>query len=161
MQFQIKQRVFSLGDTYDITDDQGNPVYQIKGKAFSFGNQLDLLDMSGNSLAHISQRLLSWTAEYDISVGGEDAVVVKKQAFSLFHPTFDIEGPTSAYQMVGDWTNWNYTIQSEGQTLAQIGKQSALFQDRYTVDIAEEADVPTLLCLAIVMDEVSHPDKSN
>ena len=161
MQFQIKQRVFSLGDTYDITDAQGNPVYQVKGQAFSFGNQLDLLDMNGSPLAHIGQRLLSWTAEYDITVGGQEAVVVKKEAFTLFHPKFDIEGPSGTYQMEGDWTNWNYTISDNGQPLAQIGKETALFQDRYTVDIAEGVDVPTLLCLAIVMDEVSHPDNRN
>lgn len=154
--------MFSLGDTYDITDGQGSPVYQVKGRVFSFGNQLDLLDMTGKPLAHISQRLFSMTAEYDITTSGqEEPTVVKKQAFSLFHPTFDIEGPAGTYQMAGDWTNWNYTIQSEGQVVAQIGKESALFQDTYTVDIADNADAPTLLCLAIVMDEVSHPDHRN
>ena len=158
MQFQIKQRVFSLRQTYDITDAQGTPVYQVIGKAFSFGNQLDLLDMASNPVAHVAQRVFSMTSEYDITAGGSEPTVVKRKAFTLFRSKFDVEGPAGLYQMEGDWTNWNYTITAQGQEVARIGGQPALFQDRYVMDIADGADVPTLLCLAIVMDEVTHTD---
>jgi len=161
MQFQIKKRVFSLGDTYDITDDQGNSAYQAKGQVLSFGNQLDLLDTEGIPVAHISQRLFSFTSEYDITIGSQEAIIVKKQLFTLFQPIFDVEGPAGVFQMVGDWASWNYTIQTNGQTVAQIGKQFAVFQDTYGIEIAAGADVPTLLCLVIVMDEVIHSDHND
>lgn len=160
MQYQIKQRVFSLGDSYDITDDAGTPVFQVQGKAFSFGNSLDLLDMGGQPLAHIQQRLLSLTATYDISRDGAVALTVHKQAFS-WTPHFDIDGPGGSYTMDGDWTDWNFQIETGGQVVARVGKQFALFTDCYGMEIADGADVPTLLCLAIVMDEVAHPDNRN
>jgi uncharacterized protein YxjI len=59
--------------------------------------------------------------------------------------------------MEGDWLNWNYEIRTNGQTVARIGQQFSVFQDRYGMEIAEGADVPMLICLAIVIDEVSHP----
>lgn len=160
MQYQIKQRVFSLGDSYDIVDESGNPVFRVQGRAFSLGNSLDLMDLDGQILAHIQQRLLSFTATYDISRDGAVLLTVHQKAFS-WTPHFDIDGPGGSYTMDGDWTDWDFQIDSGGRTVARIGKQFALFTDCYGVEVADGADVPTLLCLAIVMDEVAHPDNRN
>jgi uncharacterized protein YxjI len=158
MRFQIKQRVFSLGDRYDILDEQNQPVFEVKSHLFSLGHKLDLLDMNGNEVAQIHQRLLSLHAEYDIYRSGQLSIVVQKKLFSFLQERYTVEGPGGIYEMVGDWLNWNYSITQNGQPVAQIGKQFALFQDRYGVDVADGADAPTLLCLVIVMDEVAHPD---
>jgi uncharacterized protein YxjI len=158
MQFQIKKRVFSIADRYDILDEQGQPTFEVHSHLFTIGHKLDLLDMAGNLLAQIQQRVLSFVSEYDIYREGQEIAVVKKKLFTLFHPQFTVEGPAGTYTMEGDWLNWNYTIAQNGQPIAQIGKQFSLFQDRYGIDIADGADAPTLLCLAIVMDEVAHPD---
>lgn len=161
MRFQIQQKVFALGDTYDILDEQGQPVFQVKSQLFSLGHSMDLLDMSGAQVAHIQQRVFSFHPEYHISRGGQEVAVVRKKLFTLFHDRFTIEGAAGTFEMTGDWLNWNYTISQNGQPVAQIGKQFAIFHDRYGVEITEGADVPTILCLVIVMDEVAHPDSNN
>ena len=153
MRYQIKQRVFSLGGAFDITDDAGNVAYRVQGQVLSLGQSLDLSDAQDQPLAHIQQRLLSWTPAYDITRGGEPALTVHKQAFT-WTPHFDIEGPAGVYTMDGDWTDWNFQIDSGGQTVAKISRQFALFADCYGVEIADGADSPMLLCLAIVMDEI-------
>ena len=99
MRLQINKRVFSLGDKYDIIDDQGNPVYQVQGHPFSLGKKLDLLDMAGNEVAKIQQRVLSFVSEYDILEGDHVTAVVKKQLFSLLNPRFTVEGPAGVYEM--------------------------------------------------------------
>ena len=157
MRLQINKRVFSLGDKYDITDDQGNPVYQVQGHLFTLGKKLDLLDMAGNEVAKIHQSVFSLVSEYDIIQGGQVMAVVKQKLFSLFHLQFTVEGPGVVYEMEGDWLNWNYDIRTNGQTIAQIGQQFTVFQDRYGMEIVEGADIPLLVCLAIVIDEVAHP----
>ena len=162
MQFQIKQRVFSLGDTYDITDAEGQPVYQVQGKAFSFGNQLDLMDMQGGPVAHIQQKVFSMSTEYDISRNGAVALVFRQDGWHPFHPQYAVDGPGGSYTMQGDWQSWEYTISgADGQQVAQISKQWTWGNDTYGMQIADGADVPALLCLAIVMDEVAHPDNQD
>ncbi|MCA1595881.1 MAG: LURP-one-related family protein [Chloroflexi bacterium] len=161
MQYQIKQRVFSIGDRYDITNEQGQPAFEVRSHLFAMGHKLDLLDTAGNLVAQIQQRVLSLTSEYDIYRGGQVTAIVKKKIFALLHPQFTVEGPGGTYAMEGDWMNWNYTIAQNGVPVAQISKQFSMFQDQYGVRIADGADVPTLLCLAIVMDEVAHPDQQN
>lgn len=158
MILQINKQVFSLTDRYTISDEQGNPVYQVHGHLFTFGNKLDLLDMAGNELAKIHQRVLSLHSEYDILQGDQVVLIVKMELFSFLHPKFTVEGPAGTYDMEGDWLNWNSEIRTGGQVVAQISQQFALFADRYGMEIVEGAsNVPLLVCLAIVMDEITHP----
>ncbi len=156
--YQITKRVFSLGDKYDILDGNNTPAYHVQGKFFSLGNKLSLMDNSGAEVVRIEQRLLSLVSEYDIYRDGQIAAVVKKKVFSLLTPRFTIDGSGGSYEMQGDWLNWNYTITQGGQVVARISRQLALFQDRYGVAIEIGADAPLLLAIAIVMDEVMHPD---
>ena len=158
MLYQVKKRVFSLGDKYDILDASAAPAYYVQGKIFTIGAKLTLSDASGAELLRIEQRVLSLVSEYDLYQGGQVVAVVKKKLFSLLTPRFTIAGPGGNYEMQGDWLNWNYTITRNGQTLARISRQLALFQDRYGVEIQSGADAPLLLALAIVMDEVTRPD---
>lgn len=160
MRYHIQQRIFSLGDQYDISDEQGQPAFRVKSHLLSIGQSLDLLDVNGSQVAHIQQRVLTFHPEYEISRGGQDVAVVQKKLFTLIHDRFTVEGSAGKFEMTGDWVNWNYTITQNGQTVAQIGKQFSLFRDKYGVEIVEGADVPTILCLVIVMDEVAHPDSN-
>ena len=158
MLYQVKKRVFSLGDKYDILDGNNLPAYYVQGKIFSLGNKLSMLDTGGAEIIRIEQRLLSVVSEYDIYRGGQIAAVVKKKVFSLLVPRFTIAGPDGNYEMQGDWLNWNYTITQNGQRVAQISRKLALFQDRYGVEIQSGADAPLILAIAIVMDEITRPD---
>lgn len=158
MQYQVQQRIFSVGDRFDILDGKQQVAYQVKSHLLSIGQSLDLLDSTGMLVAHIQQRVLTFHPEYEISRGGQVVAVVQKKLFTLIHDRFTIEGSAGTFEMTGDWLNWNYTITQNGQTVAQISKQFALVRDKYGVDIAEGADVPTILSLVIVMDEVAHPD---
>lgn len=159
MQFQITQKVFSLGDSYEILDAYGQPVYAVKSHLLSLGHKLDLLDMTGALVAQIQQRLLSFVPEYDIYREGQLSLVIKKKVFTLFHPKFTVEGSAGTFEMEGDWLNWNYEIIQGGQVVARISKELSLFSDRYGVEIMDGVEIPTILCLVIVMDEVAHPDK--
>ena len=156
MRYKIKQANWGVGNyNYDIMDGDGKVLCQLK-EEFNFLNEGNVLDLSGHLLAHISQRLLSLTSEFDITVAGQAPTVVKTASINPIHPTFTIKGPSGSYQLEGDWNSGNYAITKEGQPVAQVSVESSGFlgvQRCYTVDIAEGADIPTLLCVVIVMDE--------
>ena len=156
MQFQIKQRVFSLADTFDITDAQCSPAYQARGEAFSFGNRLALLDGQGVEVARIQQKVLSLSSEYDISQGGATALVFKQDGWHPFHPQYAVDGPAGSYQMQGDWLGREYSISADERQVAQISQRFSWVTSTYGVEVADGADAPLLLCLAIVVDEVAH-----
>jgi uncharacterized protein YxjI len=38
MRYQLKQKIWTLGDTFAIKDGDGNDVFLVKGKVFSIGD---------------------------------------------------------------------------------------------------------------------------
>ncbi len=45
--YQIRQKIFSIGDKFTIKDEQGQRVFAVRGKVFSLGRKLVLEDMAG------------------------------------------------------------------------------------------------------------------
>ncbi len=45
--YQIRQKLFSLGDNFKIKDEMGQDVYTVRSKLFTMGNNLVLEDMAG------------------------------------------------------------------------------------------------------------------
>ena len=93
MRYAMKQRLFTFGDKYNITDGDGTDVYYVDGKAISFGKQLSFQDMEQRELAFIKQKPLNWGATYEIWHNGELQAVVKKELFTFFHCVFHVDEP--------------------------------------------------------------------
>jgi uncharacterized protein YxjI len=45
--YQIREKIFSLGDNFKIKDEMGQDVYTVRSKLFTMGNNLVLEDMAG------------------------------------------------------------------------------------------------------------------
>ena len=54
--YRIKEKFWSWGDNFSITDAGGQAAFYVKEKVFSGGDQLSFQDVNGNELAFISQR---------------------------------------------------------------------------------------------------------
>jgi uncharacterized protein YxjI len=161
MQYQMKQKLFSWGDDFTITDQDGVPAYFVDGKAFSLGNQLSFQDMSGNELAYIKQKLLAFGPTYEIYRQGALAAVVKKELFTFFSCSFivDVPGPDDL-SAKGNLLDHEYQFERGGRTVAAVSKQWFAFTDSYGVDIAEGEDAVLILASTVVIDMACHPDGS-
>ncbi|MFT5871261.1 MAG: hypothetical protein ACI8WT_000179 [Clostridium sp.] len=53
MKFYIREKVFSIGDNFNIKDVSGNDVFNVMGKIFSIGNKLRIYDMDNNEIVYI------------------------------------------------------------------------------------------------------------
>lgn len=45
--YQIREKIFSISDSFKIKDESGQDVYKVRSKLFSIGNKLVLEDMAG------------------------------------------------------------------------------------------------------------------
>ena len=94
MRYQMKQKIWAMGDDFTIQDAEGRDVFLVDGKAFSFGDKLSFQDMAGNELAYIAQKVMSFKKRYEIYHGGQIfAEVVKEFSFFKDKYTVDIPGP--------------------------------------------------------------------
>lgn len=154
MTYRIKEKFWSWGGQFTITDDQGLPCYLVKGKAFSWGDKLSFQDTSGQELAKINQTLMSWRPRYQVLIGGEPFAEVVKQ-FSWFRKKFllDVPGPND-YEIEGSFWNHEFTFRRGGQTVAKVSKNLWGWTDSYGVEIDAGEDDVAILCACIVIDQV-------
>ena len=93
----IQQKVFSIGDRYNIVNETGQPVFSVKSEIFTFGAKIHLYDVTGAELYYIQQKLFKFLPEYHIYNGDSQCAVIKKE-FSFLKPRLNI---TSQF---GDFT---------------------------------------------------------
>ncbi len=158
MRYRMKQKIFSLTDTFTIEDAQGNPVYKIKGKLLSLGDQLRFFDMQDNELAFIKQELISLKPRYRIYQGGEVQAEVTKKLLTLFRDRFNIKmkGGEPDLEVTGNILEHEYRFEQSGREVAKVSKKWFSLRDSYGVDVAPGGDEILILACAVVIDLVSH-----
>ena len=157
MDLYIKQRVFTFGDQFTVSDQQGNKLYEVQGKVFSFGDQLTISEVDGPAQIHIKQKLASWMPRYAIEMDNKVVCEVVKK-FTFFKASFDI----SPFNWVveGDVFNHHYILRDESTEIMTVKKEWLTWGDTYHVTINEEKLVLPCLAIMIVLDLVLHNKKS-
>lgn len=158
MRFQVRQKIFSFGDSFTIKDESDIDYYQVQGKVFSLGDKLSFQDMQGNELYYIEQQLMRMLAEYKLYSNGQVVARCQKR-FSLFGSKFDIVNTTDNYTIDGKPLNYNYSIMKNGQLVATVDKQFFSLSDTYGVDIKDGEDYAFILSLVIIIDQVVHDNE--
>jgi uncharacterized protein YxjI len=155
MRYLMKQKIFSIGGTFHIKNEDGQDVFVVEGAAFSFGHQLTCYDMEGNELAFIKQKVFSWGPTYEIYRDGELFAVVKKELFSFFKHVFtiDVPGPDDLLAE-GDFWELEFTFSREDRTVARVSRQMFSWADTYGVEVADGEDDILILASTIVIDMV-------
>ncbi|HHU77645.1 MAG: LURP-one-related/scramblase family protein [Caldicoprobacterales bacterium] len=160
MRYAVRQKIFSLRDSFTIKDEAGNDRYMVKGKLFSLGDKLRLYDMNGMELAYIEQKLFRLLPEYNIYYSGQLYATVKRE-FSLFRPKFRIYSARAEYRAEGNVWGMDFSILRNGSPVAHISKRWFAWADTYGVDISEQEDPVFILALVIVIDQVLHDQNHN
>ncbi|NKB71227.1 MAG: hypothetical protein GKR89_29495 [Candidatus Latescibacteria bacterium] len=156
MIFRIKEKFWSWGDNFQITDPDGELKYYVNGRAFSWGDKLSFQDPDHNELAFISQKLLTLKPRYEIIIDGKVfAEVVKEWSWFSKKFTLDVPGPND-YQIEGSFWEHEFQFQRQGRNVAQVSKNLWAWTDSYGVEIEEGEDQVSILCACIVIDQVLH-----
>ena len=158
MRYQVKQRVFSIGDSYIIKDEYGDEKFVVKGEIFSFGHKLTVEDMTGTEVAYIQQKLLKFMPEYNIFLKGQLAAEVRKE-FTFFTPKFNIESSMGNYTIEGEIFSHEFSILKDGNSVSTISKEWFSFSDSYGADISDSENQSFMIALVIVINEVLYDNR--
>ncbi|RKX50310.1 MAG: hypothetical protein DRP32_02890 [Thermotogae bacterium] len=159
MRFQIREKVFSIGDKFTIKDQFGEDRYFARGKVFSLGNKLYLEDMQGNVLIYIEQKLFRLLPEYTLYKSDRPIAKVKRK-FSLLRPKFEIESELGNFTVSGNYMVHEFSILKDETTVAKVSKKWFSFSDVYGLEVYYDELTEFLVALTIVIDQILY-DKSN
>lgn len=159
MKLYLKQRVFTLIDSYDIYDSTQMPVYSVKRRYLEFPPGFDIYTNSGESIFSVRRHYKFFVRSYDILHNGM-SVATLDQRFSLFERAFDITTVTGdTFAVEGDYFAWNFTITKNGMPYASIKKVLLSWGDSYEIDVYDDRECAFATALVIAIDDTFHSDR--
>jgi uncharacterized protein YxjI len=151
----MRQRIFALGQDFDIKNAGGQPVYKIHGKVRLIKEALSFYDLQGKLLYKLDEKVIRIRESFDIlKADGTLAVKVHNAIFDPLRERFTIEFPGGeSWTTMGKVIWAQYEIRRGGQRVAQISKQfSWIGRDQYVVDILPGQDDCLILAVTVVID---------
>ena len=149
MKLYIKEKVFTWGDKFTVTDEYGNGKYIVQGELLSWGKKLHVYDMSGAEVAFIKQELLRFLPVYSVFCGDRQVAEIKKEISFLF-PRYSIEG--LGWEIEGRFMAHDYEITKNGRAIVTIRKEWMTWGDSYELNIADSADEIVALAVVLTID---------
>ena len=162
MRYLVREKVFSIGDDFWVTDEQGNEAFLVDGKALRLREPFELKDRSGAIVATIRKRLLAIRDSMDIERDGAVIATVKKAVFSPLHHRSVVELPGGGeLEAIGNITDKEFEIRSGGAVLAQVSRSWFRMRDTYGVDVAPGQDDALMLTVAVCLDRIHHDEEEH
>jgi uncharacterized protein YxjI len=158
--YQVREKIFSIGDDFWITDADGNQVFLVDGKAISLRQTFELKDASGAVLAKVHKKLIAIRDTMEIEHDGQVVATVRKALISPLHHRSVIElADGSQLEAVGNILDKEFDIQAGGQPIAHISRSWFRIRDTYGVDIAPGENEALLLTIAVCLDRIHHDEE--
>lgn len=160
--YQLRRKLFSIGEDFWIEDERGDRVFRVDGKVLSIHGRFVIEDLNGSELATIETKLIAIRPTMRIERDGDLYATVRKAFFTLLrqHYTIEVEGG-DVLEAQGSITNHEYEIRSNGQVVAEISKRWFSLRDAYGVAVGPGQDAVLLLAAAVCIDEMSEREEKH
>jgi len=158
MKFYIRQKIFTLKDKFDITDEAQNLKFQVKGKFMSITNKMELLDPSGAMLMHSNRKVFTIMPKYFIYNKQDQEVATIKRLFAL-RPRFELSLLRKELSVEGSFFAHSFGIFDGERAVASIKKRIISWGDTYEIEILEEENIELYLFVVIILDQIIHEKK--
>ncbi len=152
--FQMREKIFAIGDDFWIEDTDGNKVYKVNGKAVRLRDTFILEDDRGGELAKIQEKKLSVRDKMTIERGSTKATVHKRLIGIRDHYVVDVDGGEDL-KAHGNIVDHEYEIERDGEKIAEVSKKWFRVRDTYGVHLAQGQDVPLILAVTVCVDQMA------
>ena len=147
MKLILKQKIFSLLDSYDIYNEQDEIEYQVKS-VFDFSHHF-VVYHQGLEVGELKQKVLTLLPAFMIYENGQELCEVKSK-LTFWRDRLEI--PSLNWMVQGDLFHWDYNIYEAERLVTRISKEWFHFSDVYVIDIQESKDALRVLMVALAID---------
>jgi uncharacterized protein YxjI len=156
-QYQMREKLLSIGDDFYI-EQGGRRVFHVDGKALRVRQTLVFADMDGHALCKIQERMLRVRDTMAIEgPDGQPLATVKKALLSPLRERFSVEvAGGQDLEIQGNIVDHEYTVEADGQKVAEVSKKWFRVADTYGVEIAPGQNAVLLLAVTVALDAMAH-----
>lgn len=154
--YQMREKVFAIGDDYWVETDGGERVFKVDGKALRLRSTFILESPSGQELYKIQQKKLHIRDTMEIEHDGDTVATIKKALITPLRDRFAIElsggGELSAK---GNVVDHEYEIERDGDKVAEISKRWVRIRETYGIEVAPGENDALILAAAVCIDTMA------
>ena len=160
MRYQVKEKFFSIGTDFWVTDERDNKAFLVDGKVMHIRQTLELKDPSGAVVATIRKKLVAIRETMEIERDGAPSATVHKVLVSPLHHRYvvDIDGG-GQLEAVGNIVDKEFQIQYGGEVVAQVSRAWFRIRDTYGVDVAPGQDDVLMIAVAVCIDRIHYDEE--
>jgi uncharacterized protein YxjI len=155
--YQLREKLFAIGDDFWIETDEGRRAYKVNGKALRIRSTFVIENPSGDELLKIQEKKLSIRDAMRIERGGTTVATVKKALVSPLRDRFTVDLENGGELKVkGNVIDHEYEIERDGTKIAEVSKRWFRVRDTYGIEIAEDQNDALILATTVCLDEMAH-----
>lgn len=159
--YQMRQRLASIGDDYNIVNERGERAFHIDGKALRIRQTVIFEDAQGHELAKIQERMLRVKDTMTIEgPNGETLATVKKALITPLRERWTVKvGAGPDLEVQGNILDHEYSMEAAGHKVAEVSKKWFRVADTYGVEIEPGQNDVVILAATVAVDEMAHPGR--
>jgi uncharacterized protein YxjI len=155
--YQMREKLFAIGDDFWIETDDGRRAYKVNGKALRIRSTFVIENPAGDELLKIQEKKLSIRDAMRIERGGTTVATVKKALVSPLRHRFSVDLENGGELKVkGNILDHEYEIERDGAKIAEVSKRWFRVRDSYGIEIAEGQNDALILATTVCLDEMAH-----
>lgn len=138
--YQMRQRLVSIGQDFNIDNERGEHAFKVDGKALRVRQTLLFEDPQGHELCKIEERMMRVKDTMAIEgPGGETLATVKKAIITPVRDRWTVKvGAGPDLDIQGNLLDHEYTMEAGGHKVAEVSKKWFRVADSYGVEIAPD-----------------------
>lgn len=158
--FQLKEKLWSIGDDSWILDEQGERIFKVNGKALRIRRTLVIEPRGGGELYKIQERKMHIKDTMVVETPeGAKAATVKQKLISPFRHRMTAElADGSELDVDGNILDHEFEIKKGKQVVAHVSKKWIRVRDTYGIEIMPGFDEALILAIAVCLDSMAGDD---
>src|SRR3954447_2548977 len=155
--YQLREKMFSIGDDYWIETDGGQRAFKVNGKALRVRKTLVLETPDGREVFTIQEKKLSIRDTMEIERDGQTVATVRKALVSPLRERFSIDvADGEDMEAKGNIVDHEYKIERGGEKVAEASKRWFRVRDTYGIEIDDGQDDALILAVTVCIDQMTH-----
>ena len=154
--YQMREKLFAIGDDFWVETEGGQRAFKVDGKALRVRSTFVLESPSGEELFKIQEKKLRVRDTMTIEHNGDTVATVKKALVTPLRDRFSIDledgGELSAK---GNIVDHEYEIERDGHKVAEISKRWFRIRDTYGIEIVPGENDALILAATVCIDEMA------
>jgi len=154
--YQMREKMFSIGDDYWIETEAGERIIKVNGKALRIRDTLVLEDVDGRELLRIQEKKLRVRDTMEIERDGADVATVKKALIGIRDRFSVMVEGGAELNVKGNFVDHEYEFKRDGDTVAEVSKRWLRARDTYGISIAPGEEDVLIIAAAVCIERMSH-----